>query len=269
MASSRPEWPDILDPSFRTIYGEELLALPNVGKTNQIKNLIYYAIPKYKKIFLLHAVSGIEGAGVPPDYQGFGVELLKEIPDLKFWDDYEDEKTMLIVDDYNLASNRKRLPILERTFGYASTHKGVSCIMALQNGFDPLSLPFRRHCNLFIFFKSEDKRYLERLVETAGIPKDKIKDIFKKYNFSQHDSLWIDYTGNPDRIRVIVKEVMTSVKKTGIKPLEEQRFMRFDRFQRSLSVPEKKPFREKRKRKRKKPVLPQQFKIDFDKPMFR
>lgn len=33
MASSRPEWPDILDPSFRMIYGEELMALPNVGKS--------------------------------------------------------------------------------------------------------------------------------------------------------------------------------------------------------------------------------------------
>ena len=33
MASSRPEWPDILDPSFRMIFGEELMAIPNIGKT--------------------------------------------------------------------------------------------------------------------------------------------------------------------------------------------------------------------------------------------
>lgn len=33
MASTRPQWPDILDPSFRMIYGEELQAIPNIGKS--------------------------------------------------------------------------------------------------------------------------------------------------------------------------------------------------------------------------------------------
>ena len=33
MASSRPQWPDILDPRFRKIYGDELKALPTVGST--------------------------------------------------------------------------------------------------------------------------------------------------------------------------------------------------------------------------------------------
>lgn len=31
MASVRPQWPDILDPRFRKIYGDELKALPQVG----------------------------------------------------------------------------------------------------------------------------------------------------------------------------------------------------------------------------------------------
>lgn len=30
MASTRPEWPDLLDPSFRMIHGEQLQALPNI-----------------------------------------------------------------------------------------------------------------------------------------------------------------------------------------------------------------------------------------------
>ena len=33
MASSRGQWADILDPSFRQIYGEHISQLPNVGKT--------------------------------------------------------------------------------------------------------------------------------------------------------------------------------------------------------------------------------------------
>lgn len=37
MASSRPEWPDLLDPSIRMIYGEELKAIPN--KYSQIFNI--------------------------------------------------------------------------------------------------------------------------------------------------------------------------------------------------------------------------------------
>jgi hypothetical protein len=31
MASVSPQWPDILDPRFRKIYGDELKALPQVG----------------------------------------------------------------------------------------------------------------------------------------------------------------------------------------------------------------------------------------------
>lgn len=33
MASVRPQWPDILDPTFREIYGDELKAIPNIGET--------------------------------------------------------------------------------------------------------------------------------------------------------------------------------------------------------------------------------------------
>jgi hypothetical protein len=33
MASVRPQWPDILDPRFRKIYGDELKAIPSIGST--------------------------------------------------------------------------------------------------------------------------------------------------------------------------------------------------------------------------------------------
>ncbi len=33
MASFSPQWPDLLDPSFRKIYGEELKAIPQIGPT--------------------------------------------------------------------------------------------------------------------------------------------------------------------------------------------------------------------------------------------
>lgn len=38
MASVRPQWPDLLDPAFRKIYGEELKAIPNVG--DQVFNVM-------------------------------------------------------------------------------------------------------------------------------------------------------------------------------------------------------------------------------------
>ncbi len=209
-----------------------IVGKPNRGKTNIIKNLIYYAIPKFKRIFLLHATSGNENTQVPPDYKGFNVELLNEIPDISFWDDYADEKVLLVVDDYNLKSNKKRLNLLERTFGFVSTHRGVSCILALQNGFDPLSLQFRRHCNIFIFFKTEDEKYNKRLAETGGLSKDKINEIFKKYKFGIHSSLWIDFTqGTPYSLRVITNNLMKIVNEK-IEPLVEvdKRVLRFDRF---------------------------------------
>ena len=31
MASVRPQWPDLLDPRFRKIYGDELKAIPRTG----------------------------------------------------------------------------------------------------------------------------------------------------------------------------------------------------------------------------------------------
>lgn len=33
MASSRPQWPDLLDPRFRKIYGDELKLIPSIGST--------------------------------------------------------------------------------------------------------------------------------------------------------------------------------------------------------------------------------------------
>jgi hypothetical protein len=33
MASVRPQWPDLLDPTFRKIYGDELKAIPSIGET--------------------------------------------------------------------------------------------------------------------------------------------------------------------------------------------------------------------------------------------
>lgn len=33
MASSRPQWPDLLDPRFRKIYGDELKLIPSIGTT--------------------------------------------------------------------------------------------------------------------------------------------------------------------------------------------------------------------------------------------
>lgn len=33
MASQRPQWPDILDPSFRKVYGDEIRQLPQLGMT--------------------------------------------------------------------------------------------------------------------------------------------------------------------------------------------------------------------------------------------
>lgn len=33
MASIRPQWPDLLDPRFRKIYGDELKAIPSIGST--------------------------------------------------------------------------------------------------------------------------------------------------------------------------------------------------------------------------------------------
>lgn len=211
-----------------------IIGKPNRGKTNIIKNLIFYALPKFKRVFLLHAASGQDNTIVPLDYQHFGVKLLSEIPDLDFWNNYEDEKIMLVVDDYNLKGNRKRLHLLERTFGFISTHKGVTCVLALQNGFDPMSIQFRRHCNLFIFFKTEDEKYNKNLAETSGLSRDKVTKIFKKYKFDIHDSLWIDFTANtPFPLRIIKDGDMKELKEEGkeLEPDKDTRFLSYDRIQ--------------------------------------
>lgn len=76
MASTRPQWPDILDPSFRKIYGEEIKLTPRVGTT------IFNVMSSSKNIEKDSSASGLsqlveisEGQAIPYEdkVQGFDV----------------------------------------------------------------------------------------------------------------------------------------------------------------------------------------------------
>lgn len=164
------------------------LGPPNVGKSMTIKNIISRCDPDFEKIIVIHC---------DPEHTSEYSEVDKgniigEIPAPSEWDGAV--KTLVILDDLDFKRmSKEQGSNLDRLFGYASTHKNISCILCSQ---DPFNVPtgVRRCANVFVLWRCPDIDSMARTARKTGIKIDEFRSIFDNLMTGFHDSLWIDLT---------------------------------------------------------------------------
>lgn len=133
MASVSPQWPDLLDPSFRKMYGDELKAIPSIGET------LFHVESSSKNIEKDSSASGLsklirrtEGQAISyeDEVQGFDVTYTHYEDSLgtsvsnKLWED--DQFNVIRKKPSNLARAKMRTQeqMLADVFNYGFTAGG-------------------------------------------------------------------------------------------------------------------------------------------------
>ena len=175
-----------------------MLGPPNVGKSTVCKNIIMKAKPEFDEIFVVHCDPNFTQEY---DDLGDGCTILEKIP---CQDEFEGlVKTLVILDDleFKFMDNQQKRN-LDRLYGYASTHKNISCCLCSQ---DPFNVPpiVRRCANLWVLWKMTDLQAMSTCARRTGMRSLAFKSIFDNLMKEPHDSLWIDLTDHhPHKIFV-------------------------------------------------------------------
>lgn len=170
---------------------------PSVGKSTIVKNLIIKSKPMYKKVIVVHYGADSEGGGTDDykefeDDEGFSVVSLEDLPDPRKINPKK-EKMMLVLEDIPLSHLSKiQKEMLDRLYGYASSHRYVTVLCCCQNCYD-CPTTARRCANLFILWKQPDILALTNMAIRTGYTASDFRQLFKLCK-SKHDSIWIDCT---------------------------------------------------------------------------
>tara|TARA_R110001599_G_scaffold73668_1_gene203649 strand:- start:5478 stop:6209 length:732 start_codon:yes stop_codon:yes gene_type:complete len=171
------------------------LGPPNCGKGTIIKNLLLRAKPAFEEVFVIHC---------DPDYtkewDDIGGEMMSEIPNPEDWKG--EVKTLVILDDLEFKGmSRDQKRNLDRLFGFVSTHKNISIVLAAQDTFNVPPI-VRRCSNLWVLWKMNDMDSLSNTARKTGMSAQNFNTIFNELMMNNHDSLWIDTTaGTPYPLR--------------------------------------------------------------------
>ena len=179
------DWLDIPHP-FRML----LAAKPNGGKTTVILNIILRVARSdrpFEKIVVVHC-----DPQETKEYDDVERELRNDIPSPEEF--LPHEKTLCILEDLNyLNMSKEQRGRLERLYGYASTHKNVSCMLTAQDPFR--ILPSVRRCsNVFVLWNNHDMDMIHTLARKTGLDTDTLQRMLEQHCQGPHDSFWLDFT---------------------------------------------------------------------------
>lgn len=185
---------------------------PNAGKSTIIKNIVLRAKPPFEKIIIVHydahGTKEYDDLKEGPDDDT--VQMFGEIPDPRDEKIFDPKiKKLLVFDDIEYKTlNKASMNKLDRCFGYLSTHKNTSILLAAQN-LTNIPVGVRRMANVMIMFKVPDLELLYLFARKIGIKKDDFYELVNKYINGYHDSLWFDFTPEtPAEIRKNCYEVI-------------------------------------------------------------
>lgn len=194
------EWTDDRDPlNFPHPFRVILVGRPNCGKSTAVKNIVMRSDPPFTRVLIIHC-----DAKETEEYDDLEPTLLtNEL--IKLTDPQLNKKhgkTLLILEDLDYsAMNKHHLALIDRYFGYASTHKNISLLLCAQDLF-AIPSKVRRMSNVWVLWKSRDKFYENTLSSRTNIDKDRFQELMNMLK-DTHDSLWIDLTAkSPYPIRL-------------------------------------------------------------------
>ncbi len=167
-----------------------IIGVPNCGKTSTAKNLVVFQDPPFEEIIIVHVDHSENGSNEWADCDP--TEILDDIPGFDLYD--KDTKRLLIFEDVWITKlNIERQKLIDRWWGYGSTHKNTSIILCQQN---PGSIPttIRQMANLYILWKRPDMRSLNDYASRMGLENGEIKKLMDKHCKEVHDSIWLDRT---------------------------------------------------------------------------
>jgi hypothetical protein len=171
------------------------LGPPNCGKGLVIKNILLRAKPQFEEVFVIHC-----DPEYTKEWEDINAVMLGEIPNPEEWEGKV--KTLVILDDLEfkqMSKDQKRN--LDRLYGFCSTHKHISVILAAQDTFNVPPI-VRRCSNLWILWKMSDMDSLAQTARKTGMNAKNFNTIFNELMCGSHDSLWIDTTsGSPYPLR--------------------------------------------------------------------
>lgn len=190
------DWANIIHP-FRAI----LAGSPNCGKGCLALNMVLRANPEFEKIYLLHP--DIHNT---KEWDIIEHEKLQELPQIDEVD--PDIKNLLIIDDVDIKSlNPAQKSLMDRFFGYVSTHKNLSIILTCQDIFS-VQPNVRRLANVYVLWKLHDLSQAGMLSRRIGLSKEDLREIFHEFK-DVHDSLFIDLTDrSPQKYRMNIYDAI-------------------------------------------------------------
>ena len=105
-------------------------------------------------------------------------------------------KTLCILEDLNYINmSKEQRGHLERLYGYASTHRNVSCMITTQDPFR--IMPTVRRCsNIFVLWNNLDLEMARTLARKMGLSPEKLQRAIETHCTGAHDSLWLDFTAD-------------------------------------------------------------------------
>ncbi len=144
-------------------------------------------MPKFVEVYVIHP-----DPNYTKEWDDIGAVMLDHIPSPEEW--AGEVKTLVILDDMEfkmMSKDQKRA--LDRLFGYCSTHKQISCLLAAQ---DTYNVPpcVRRCCNFYVFWKMQDLDSLAMTARKTGMKASNFNCIFNELMMNTHDCLMIDTT---------------------------------------------------------------------------
>ena len=163
-----------------------LASPPNCGKTSCMMNLCAREDPPFERIIVMHASDTTAEYDILEDFEMYA----GEVPPISEFDGKQ--KTLLIIDDFPFVSlSKEKKMVLDRIFGFCSTHMNTSIMVACQ---DMFTIPpnIRRCCSFYCLWRSPDKASMRTISARIGHPIERILD---ETNCSFHDFICVDMTG--------------------------------------------------------------------------
>ena len=173
------------------------LGPPNCGKGTIVKNLLLRAKPQFEELIVIHC-----DPDYTKEYDDLDVEMMSQIPAPEDW--RGEVKTLVVLDDLEFKGmSKEQRRNLDRLFGFASTHKHISCVLCSQ---DPFNVPpiVRRCSNLWVLWRCPDLDAMTTCARKTGMRSKNFNSIFGSlFTYTNeegneytdpHDSLWLDMT---------------------------------------------------------------------------